>query len=132
MAKMTQPVTRLCYTDIDEIRVREAKRPAPGYGHPDHKNGDPRMARLVEIANGLGVEGKYIEAMNLLGEMVNKVTGRNLVINASAAIGAVLAERLVIVSRAAGVVGHIQEEMERPASQYAWDLIREGVPYRED
>lgn len=122
-------------------RFREAKRPVPGYGHPDHKNGDPRVARLVEIANGLGVEGKYIEAMNLLGEMVNKVTGRNLVINASAAIGAVLAEvgipigimrGLVIVSRAAGVVGHIQEEMERPASKYAWDLIREGVPYRED
>ena len=73
-------------------RFREAKRPVPGYGHPDHKNGDPRVARLVEIANGLGVEGRYIEAMNLLGETINKVTGRNLVINASAAIGAVLAE----------------------------------------
>ena len=122
-------------------RFREAKRPVPGYGHPDHKNGDPRVARLVEIANGLGVEGKYIEAMNLLGETINKVTGRNLVINASAAIGAVLAEvgipigimrGLVIVSRAAGVVGHIQEEMEQPASPYVWDLIRDGVPYRED
>ena len=121
-------------------RFRDAKKPVPGYGHPVHKNGDPRVARLVEIAGEQGVKGNYIEAMYLLGDAVNQATGKNLVINASAAMGAVMAEvdippaimrGLVIVSRAAGLVGHLLEEMQTPASQRIWDLVEEGIPYSE-
>ena len=122
-------------------RFREAGKPVPGYGHPVHKNGDPRVVRLVEIAREQGVEGKYIDAMYLLGEAVNEATGKKLVINASAAMGAVMAEvdippaimrGLVIVSRAAGLVGHLLEEMQNPSSQRIWDLAEEGVPYSEN
>jgi len=119
-------------------RFRRERKPIPGYGHPVHKNGDPRVARLAAIAAEVGVGGKYIEAMYLLGETINAMTGKNLVINASAAMGAVMAEinippvimrGLVIVSRAAGLVGHLREEMEEPASAHIWDLVEKGVPY---
>jgi citrate synthase len=121
-------------------RYRKDRKPIPGYGHPVHKNGDPRVARLAEIASEAGVKGRYIEAMYLLGETINEITGKTLVINASAAMGAVMAEvdippaimrGLVIVSRAAGLVGHLQEEMREPASPHIWDLVERGVPYEE-
>ena len=121
-------------------RFRDARKFVPGYGHPVHKNGDPRVTRLVEIAREQGVDGRYIEAMYILGEAVDTATGRKLVINASAAMGAVMAEvdippdimrGLVIVSRAAGLVGHLLEEMQEPASQKIWDLVEHGVPYAE-
>jgi len=121
-------------------RFRDARKFVPGYGHPVHKNGDPRVARLVEIATEQGVEGKHIEAMYKLGDAVDAATGKKLVINASAAMGAVMAEvdippdimrGLVIVSRAAGLVGHLLEEMQQPASQRIWDLVEHGVPYEE-
>lgn len=119
-------------------RFRDAKKFVPGYGHPVHKNGDPRVSRLEEIAKEQGVEGQYIDAMYLLGDAVDAATGKKLVINASAAMGAVMAEvdippdimrGLVIVSRAAGLVGHLLEEMQEPASQKIWDLVEHGVPY---
>lgn len=119
-------------------RHRAQKKFVPGYGHPVHKNGDPRVARLAEIARENGVEGKYIDAMYMLGEAINASSGRNIVINASAAMGAVMAEvnippsimrGLIIVSRAAGLVGHLLEEMQDPASQTIWDLAEGGVPY---
>lgn len=121
-------------------RFRDARKFVPGYGHPVHKNGDPRVTRLVEIAREQGVDGRYIEAMYMLGEAVDTATGKKLVINASAAMGAVMAEvdippdimrGLVIVSRAAGLVGHLLEEMQEPASQKIWDLVEHGVPYAE-
>lgn len=121
-------------------RHRQQKKFVPGYGHPVHKNGDPRVARLAEIATENGVEGKYVEAMYLLGDAIDAASGKSIVINASAAMGAVLAEvdippsimrGLIIVSRAAGLVGHLLEEMQDPASQTIWDLAEEGVPYSE-
>jgi len=121
-------------------RFRDARKFVPGYGHPVHKNGDPRVARLVQIATEQGVEGKYVDAMYMLGDAVDAATGKKLVINASAAMGAVMAgvdippdimRGLVIVSRAAGLVGHLLEEMQLPASQKIWDLVEHGVPYEE-
>lgn len=121
-------------------RFREEKRQLPGYGHPVHKTADPRVARLVEIAREEGVAGRYVDAMYFLGETLNEMTGRNLVINASAAMGAVMAEvgiplavmrGLVIVSRAAGLVGHLFEEMQDPAATRIWSLAEEGIPYSE-
>ncbi len=121
-------------------RFRKERKFVPGYGHPVHKNGDPRVARLAQIATENGVEGSYIEAMYLLGEAINAGLGKTVVINASAAMGAVLAEvdippsimrGLIIVSRAAGIVGHLLEEMQNPASQEIWDLVERGIPYSE-
>ena len=119
-------------------RFREARKPLPGYGHPIHKNGDPRVTRLVEIAKEAWAKGDYIDAMFLLGDAINAELGKNLVINASAGMGAAMAEAglppeimrgMILISRCAGVVGHLLEEMTEPASNFMWELIEEKVPY---
>lgn len=117
---------------------RDRGTPVPGYGHPIHKAGDPRVTRLVEIARELKVEGRYIEAMYMLADAVSELAGRPIVINASAAMGAVMAEvgipreimrGLTIVSRAAGIVGHLLEEMQTPVSKHIWDTVEAALPY---
>ncbi len=64
--------------------------------------------------------------------------GRHLTINATGAIAALLGEigvpqevmrGIAVVSRAAGLVGHIREEQLDPAARYMWDLVSENVPY---
>lgn len=119
-------------------RFRASRRPIPGYGHPIHKEGDPRVTRLVEVATEVKVDGDYIAAMNLLGDAIETVIGKRLVVNATAGMAAVLSEAgvppaimrgLVLVSRAAGLVGHLQEEMEEPISNFVWDLVENEVPY---
>lgn len=124
-------------TDIAK-RFKEAKQFIPGYGHPNHKNGDPRVTRLVEVVKENDLPGHYIDAMFMLGEEVNKLAGKNIVINASAAMGAAMAEAgipidimrgLVVVSRGAGIVGHLLEEMQEPTCQHVWDMVEENVPY---
>ena len=42
-------------------RYRAVKRPIPGYGHPLHKDHDPRARRLIAVAEEAGVAGRYIE-----------------------------------------------------------------------
>jgi len=117
---------------------RDAGSFVPGYGHPVHKAGDPRVTRLVEIARSVNVAGDHIDAMYLLQEAISELAGKQIVINASAAMGAVMAEvgipseimrGITIVSRAAGVLGHLLEEMQSPASQHIWDMVEAGVPY---
>lgn len=117
---------------------KEARAFVPGYGHPIHKDGDPRLTRLVAIARQQGVEGHYIDAMFLLGAAISELAGKPIVINVSAAMGAVLAEvgipieimrGITIVSRAAGVIGHLLEEMRAPVSQHIWDTVEATVTY---
>ncbi len=110
----------------------------PGYGHPIHKNGDPRTPRLVQIARDAGAEGDYIDAMFLLSDAINAELGKNLVINASAAMGAAMAEAglppkimrgIVLISRTAGLVGHLLEEMDQPSAEFAWHAVESAIPY---
>jgi citrate synthase len=119
-------------------RYRADRKAVPGYGHPIHKNGDPRTPRLVQIARDAGANGEYIDAMYLLGDAINYELGKKLVINVSAAMGAVMAEAglppkimrgVVLISRTAGLVGHLLEEMEEPCSEFVWRLVEQAVPY---
>jgi citrate synthase len=119
-------------------RHRAERRPLPGYGHPIHKNGDPRTERLVQIARDAGAKGAYIDAMYLLGEAMSHALGKKLVINASAAMGAVMAEAglppkimrgVALISRTAGLVGHLLEEMEEPSADFTWHLVEQAIPY---
>ena len=119
-------------------RFVAAKKPMAGFGHPVHRDGDPRVTKLVAVAKAAGAKGEYIEAMYTLSDALNAALGKKLVINASAAMGALMREAgvpsramrgFVLISRAAGIVGHLVEEMEQPAGDFIWHLVEDSVPY---
>jgi citrate synthase len=122
-------------------RYRESRQPLPGFGHHLHKPDDPRSARLLILAEEHNVPGNHIRALRTLSAAVDQVYGRHITINATGAIAAVLSEigfpaevmrGAAVVSRAAGLVGHILEERREPAARYMWDLLEHEVPYEPD
>ena len=123
---------------ITAQEFHSAKKFLPGYGHPIHTNGDPRVKRLDEVARAANAKGEYLDAMYLLGDAIKTVSGKNIVINVNAAIGAVLLEANMppaiargfnLIARCAGLVGHLLEEQTEPAGYHIWQLADEGVPY---
>lgn len=119
-------------------RYRENRQPLPGFGHHLHKPDDPRPARLFAVAREHNVPGHHIRALQILSRAIDEVYGRHITINATGAIAAVLGEigfpqevmrGVAVVSRAAGLVGHILEEQREPAARYMWETIEREVQY---
>jgi citrate synthase len=119
-------------------RFRAAKRPIPGFGHPHHKPDDPRSPRLLAVAEQAGVPGRHIRALRLLAQEVDAAWGRHLTINATGAVAALLGEigipqpvmrGIAVVSRAAGLVGHIREEQLDPSARTIWNAAADAIPY---
>lgn len=117
-------------------RFRSVKMPIPGFGQPHHKPDDPRSPALFAIAQHVGVEGRYIQAIKLLGEAVDKAAGRHFTINAPGAVAAVFLEiglpvrimrGFVIISRCIGLVAHLGEEQINPAGRALWDAASHAV-----
>lgn len=116
----------LSLEDAAEEVVREmraAKQAIPGYGHPLHKARDPRVARLFEVAVDAGTPGHFIAIAEVVEKVLPGITGRDLRLNVSAAIPAVMldvgfpAEALKgvpILARCAGLIGHLTEELAHP------------------
>lgn len=128
---------QLATTTVETFR-RE-RRALPGFGHPTHRSGDPRVPRLIEIARAQGVPGQHIEALRLLESAVTRVLGRALPTNVSAAIAVALREveipreairGVVLTARCAGLVGHLLEEMQDPSANDMWQAAERAVPYR--
>lgn len=127
----------------DQARViaREhhgAKRAVPGFGHPLHKPDDPRALRLLEIARDEGVAGAHVAAVLALSRAVDEVYGKHITLNVTGAIAAALGDCGVpreilrgfsIIARAAGLVGHVHEEQQRPAMRAIWETADQAVPY---
>lgn len=103
--------------------LRAAKRALPGFGHPVHKQGDPRAVRLLALAREWGVAGKHVEALEALNDQVASVYGKPFPMNVSAAIPAVLLDAgypigalkgIPLLARTASLVAHLLEEQSRP------------------
>lgn len=117
---------------------RAAKQPLPGFGHPQHKPDDPRTPVLFILAMRQGVAGQHIEAVQILGEAVDAAYGKHITINATGAIAAALGDcgvpagimrGFALISRCAGLVGHIREEQQKPAMRAIWEAADKAVPY---
>jgi len=117
---------------------RASKTPLPGFGHPLHKPDDPRTPVLLDLARAEGVAGRHIAALEALGRAVDKAYRKHITINATGAIAAALGDcgvpaaimrGFALVSRCAGLVGHIREEQERPALRAIWEAAEKAVPY---
>ncbi|WP_172292119.1 citryl-CoA lyase [Pseudoruegeria sp. HB172150] len=120
---------------------RAVKKPVPGFGHGFHKPDDPRTEPLLTLAEDCGVAGKYIGMLRVLATEVDAQAGRHITINATGAIGALLLEigvpaniarGMAVVSRSAGLLGHIIEESETRSAREIARLTKEAIPYRSD
>jgi citrate synthase len=107
--------------------VAENKR-IPGLGHPLHKPVDPRTKRLFEIARETGFYGRYCQLVEALGKE------KNLVVNATGAIGALACELgldwrsvrgIGVMARAVGLVGHLLEESRQPMAETVWHQVED-------
>ena len=103
--------------------LRASKQAVPGYGHPLHKARDPRVARLFEVATEAGAPGRFIAIAEAVEKVLPGLTGRDLRLNVSAAIPAVLLDvgfpadalkGVPILARCAGLIGHLTEELSHP------------------
>jgi citrate synthase len=115
-----------------------ARQPVPGFGHPLHKPDDPRAQRLLEIAEQEKVAGAHVAAVRALSRAVDDAAGKHITLNVTGAIAALLGDCGVpreilrgfsIIARAAGLVGHIHEEQQKPAMRAIWETADQAIPY---
>lgn len=124
---------------VAESIVDERDR-LPGFGHPEHYPKDPRTERLFEILEEEGMSGEHRELLEAIQTVAEDTYDTHLLINATGAIGVVLAEMdleadamaargIALVARTAGLIGHINEEIEQPMARDIWDLVRDHTQY---
>jgi citrate synthase len=125
---------------IAELKV--ARAAIPGYGHPLHKERDPRVDRLIDVATQAGADLRYVHIAQALEEAIPDIVGKDLRMNVSAAIPAVLLgvgfpvaslRGVPILARTAGLIAHLTEEAVNPSGfalsyQATRELVFEGVP----
>lgn len=91
----------------------------PGLGHNLHEDGDFRAVKLFEVAEEVGLRGRYVAMLEQLAAEASRLAGKQLPINVTGAIAAVLLEigidwRILrgfgLMSRVVGLVAHVGEE----------------------
>jgi len=101
--------------------LKETKKRMPGFGHRLHTV-DPRTAKLFEIADRHGYQGKHIELCKAIEKTLAEKLGKKLPINVDGAIAAVISDMgfdwrlgkgFFIISRTPGLLAHAYEEMTR-------------------
>lgn len=101
---------------------RGEKRSIPGYGHPLHKQLDPRVQRLFEVAAQAGASGRHVQIAKEVEALLPELVGKRLALNVSGAIPAVLLDvgyplaalkGIPILARTAGLIAHLLEEQQQ-------------------
>ena len=68
---------RLLESDDEPIAIarafHEEGRKVPGFGHPVHKEVDPRAERILALADERGVSGRHVERARALRDAVEEV-----------------------------------------------------------
>ena len=104
-------------------RLRGERRAIPGFGHPLHAGGDPRAIRLLQLAAEKGAEGPHVAMLRAVEAALPDALGRKLPINVNGAIPAIMLDigfplaalkGVSLLARTASLIGHLQEEFERP------------------
>ncbi len=122
----------------EALSIARANKRLPGFGHPLHKPVDPRTVALLALAREHGIFAAHCSALEQLSAAVDEVAGRSIVVNATAAVAALIADAqlpiailrgIALISRCAGLVGHIREEQQNPAMRALWEGAEAAVPY---
>ncbi len=106
---------------ITELRAQRAA--IPGYGHPQHKDRDPRVGRLFAVSAQAGGGQRFVEIAEAVEKVIPGIVGKDLKLNVSAAIPAVLLgvgfpvgglKGVPMLARTAGLIAHLVEEQQSP------------------
>jgi citrate synthase len=141
-ARFLEPITAAENPRVAAERAVDAEiaagRRVPGLGHPIHKVGDPRTPRIYEVAEETDTLGANLRALRLVDEVHRERTGRELPVNGAGVAGAALADLgfppallrgLALLARTAGLLGHLNEEMERPLGMALYRELDERAEY---
>lgn len=118
---------------------RAARRLVPGLGHPVHKTTDPRTAVIIEIAEQEGLRGPHLRLFEAIGRVHPVVLGRTLPLNGAGVAGAALADLglppellrgVALLARAAGLLGHLAEELRHPIAPDIYTTIDRNAVYQ--
>ena len=118
--------------------LRAGRKPVPGYGHSQHKEGDPRALRLLELARSEGIAGRHCALLEEVGSILPEIYSRPLPINVSGAIPAVMLDAgfpigglkgIPILARTASLIAHLCEEAERPIGFIMAGAGAEAITY---
>jgi citrate synthase len=102
---------------------RERKQAIPGYGHPEHKARDRRVDALFEVSRKAGGGQHFVQIAQAVEDLIPGIVGKDLKLNVSAAIPAVLLgvgfpvgalKGVPILARTASLIAHLNEEMSDP------------------
>jgi citrate synthase len=131
-------------TDIDAAvtrvvgEYRAAGRAIPGYGHPLHKQADPRALRLFQVASEAGSSGTHAAIAHAVERLLPQLVGRPLALNVSGAIAAVLLDvgyppaalkGVPILARTASLIAHLLEERTRPIGFVLSHAAAQAITY---
>lgn len=106
---------------VTDLRAR--RQIIPGYGHPEHKSADPRVGALFDVSARVGGGQKYVQLARTIESVIPEVTGKDLAMNVSGAIPAVLLgvdfpvsalKGIPLLARAASLIAHLSEEVADP------------------
>jgi citrate synthase len=120
-------------------RAREGGRLIPGLGHPVHKVRDPRTPALYRIAAEEGLLGPHLRLFEAIGRVHPRVLGRTLPLNGAGTCGAALADLglpvdllrgFALLARAAGLLGQLAEERQRPVGMDVYLAVDRNIDYR--
>ncbi|CAN0581425.1 unnamed protein product, partial [Laminaria digitata] len=90
---------------------------------PIHHPVDPRAVRILELSDERGVSGRHVNALRAFPAAVEEVWGKPLPMNLQGPMAAVLLDLdfpktairgIPILARTIGLIGHLNEEIERP------------------
>jgi len=127
--------------EVAGARIRDMRRtrtPIPGFGHPQHSDGDPRANILLALAKDRGLSGPYLDMLHTIAEVIPEALGKPLPININGVIPAILLEigfpvtalkSIGILARTAGLLAHLQEEAERPIGFIMSHAAAEAISY---
>jgi len=119
---------------------RAAGRSIPGYGHPQHKERDARVSALFGVARDAGTDLRFVAIAEAAEAAIPRVLGKDLKLNVSGAIPAVLLgagfpvqalKGVPILARTAGLIAHLFEEIGQPIGfalsyQATREMVYEG------
>jgi citrate synthase len=119
---------------------RAAGQSIPGYGHPLHKERDERVGALFDVAYQAGIDLRFVAIAEAVEAQMPQVLKKDLKLNVSGAIPAVLLgagfpvqalKGVPILARTAGLIAHMYEEIQQPIGfalsyQATREMVYEG------